>query len=65
MAEKPFIAARLRNPNEAAPVLAKPKQDLIGGICAILAACVTIGLLAVILIDWNVLKLVALDGSGS
>ncbi len=64
MADKPFIAARLRNPTDAAPVAAKPKQDFIGGTCAILAAIVTILLLVVIFLDWEILKTVALDGSG-
>lgn len=46
MAEKPFIAARLRNPAEEAavkPAKAKSKTDWIGGACAILTfllACV-------------------------
>ncbi len=39
MADKPFIAARLRNPAENMPVApnAKAKNDWIGGACAIIA----------------------------
>lgn len=64
MAEnKPFIAARLRNPTEAA-VKAKPKQDIIGGVFAIIAFLVTAALLAIVLLDWSGLKDVLVNGSG-
>lgn len=54
MAEKPYIAARLRNPSEMDLVpKAKPKSDILGGIFAILSFLVAVVTLFVLYTDWD------------
>ncbi len=56
MAEKPFIAARLRNPAEVAaaqPRAAKP--DWVGGVCAILSFLVAVATTLFLYLEWDAL----------
>lgn len=58
MAEKkPFIAARLRNPAEAAAAkkTAVAKTDWIGGICAIIAFVLAIVTTTFLYLEWDLL----------
>ncbi len=57
MAEKPFIAARLRNPAEEAaakPHVAKP--DWIGGACAIVAFLLAAVTTVLLYLEWDLLR---------
>ncbi len=59
MAEKPFIAARLRNPAEEAaakPVKAKSKTDWIGGVVAILSFIVAAVTTFLLYTEWDQLS---------
>ena len=65
MAEKPFIAARLRNPAEEAaakPVKAKSKTDWIGGVVAILAFIVAAVTTFLLWSEWAQLSKYLSDG---
>ena len=55
MADKPFIAARLRNPAEeaAAKPKAKAKTEWIGGACAIVAVILAAATAAVTYLEWD------------
>ncbi len=51
---KPYIASRLRNPNEeAAAKPQKAKSDIVGGIFAILAFGVAAATTAILYFDWD------------
>ncbi len=68
MAEKPFIAARLRNPAEEAaakPVKAKSKTDWIGGVVAILAFIVAAVTTTLLILEWNQLSKYIEGGFGA
>ncbi len=56
MAEKPFIAARLRNPAEEAaakPVKAKSKTDWVGSVAAILSFIVAAVTTFLLYSEWD------------
>lgn len=55
MAEKPFIAARLRNPAEAKPRAATVKTDWIGGVCAIVAFLLAAAVTTFLFLEWQIL----------
>ena len=57
MAEKPFIAARLRNPAEAAAAkpVASAKTDWIGGACAIVAFALSVATTLILYFEWDLL----------
>ena len=58
MADKPFIAARLRNPAEAAQAKstpAKAKTDWIGGACAIVAFALAAATTGCLYLEWDLL----------
>ncbi len=68
MAEKPFIAARLRNPAEEAaakPVKAKSKTDWIGGIVAILSFIVAAVTTFLLYTEWEQLTRYITNGAGA
>ncbi len=56
MADKPFIAARLRNPAEDAVAVApkaKSKTDWIGGVGAIIAFVLAVATVATLYLEWD------------